>query len=62
MNPDVDTLGKFAGGIVRNIEKDFPSLDDAQKRCILDIAARTYESKITRDATLASMAMILRAR
>ena len=62
MNPDIEALNKMAGGVIRQIENDYPSLDDAQKRCLLEIAARTYETKITRDATLASMAMILRTR
>ena len=62
MNPDIKALNKMAGGIIHQIENDYPALDDAQKRCLLEIASRTYETKITRDATLASMAMILRGR
>lgn len=60
MNPDVNTLNKMAGGIVRQIENDFPALDDAQKRCLLEIAAKTYDAKLYRDSTLASIAMMMR--
>ncbi len=62
MNPSVETLNKMAGGVISEMEANYPALDDAQKRCILEIASKTYESKISRDTTLASLAMILGAR
>ncbi len=60
MNPDIKTLNKMAGGIIHQIENDYPALDDAQKQCILSIASESYRIKVQRDMVLASAATILR--
>jgi hypothetical protein len=59
MKSDVMDISEMALAIIAHVEETYSALDDAQKRCILEVATQTYEAKIYRDVSLAGIHKML---
>lgn len=57
---DIHHMNALVSGLLVVIENDYTTLDDADKRAVLQIAADHYGAKILRDTTVATVNQMFR--
>lgn len=59
MSTDVHSISSFVHSIVEHLEDLCPAFDDADKKAMLEVAAKVYESKISAESIRAALHVTL---